>query len=81
MDEDSVITVSYTVEKKNNEQFRGAFDRSTAILMWEKGLNLPAKLIHGIALNQSTDRAFLIDFDLHEPIKWEWSDLHWIQVC
>lgn len=55
---------------KNNETFRGAFDRVMARKLWEKGLNLPRTLLYGVALNQSVDRSFLIDFELRESISW-----------
>jgi len=70
MDNDRIITVTYTVESRNGEKFTGAIDRPTAVKLWELGLKLPKTLIYGIGLNQSLDRFFLIDFDLKEEIEW-----------
>lgn len=71
MDSGEVFIVSYTVDNRNGEKFRGALDRPTAKTLWEKGLNLPGSLISGIALNQSTDRSFMIDYDLSEALPWD----------
>jgi len=70
MDQGEIFSVSYTVENKDGESFRGALDRPMAKMLWEKGLNLPGTLLYGIALNQSTDRSFLIDYELKESIEW-----------
>jgi len=70
MDNDQVVSVSYTIENRNGEKFKGAVDRPTAKKIWEMGLNLPGNLIYGIALNQSMDRSFLIDYELKEAIDW-----------
>jgi len=64
-------SVSYNIETRNGEVFRGAVDRPLAKRIWEKGINLPGELIYGIALNQSTDRPFVIDFELHEDIDYD----------
>lgn len=71
MDQGDVSTISYVVENKNGERFKGALDRPAAKLLWEKGLKLSGDLIYGIALNQSLERSFMIDFDLKESIPWE----------
>lgn len=66
-----VTSVSYTIQTRNGESFKGAVDRPIAKRIWELGLNLPGTMIYGISLNQSPDRFFLIDFELHQPIEWE----------
>lgn len=63
-----VKSVSYNIETRNGETFRGAIDRPLAKKLWENGLNLDGNLIYGIALNQSTDRPFVMDFELHKEI-------------
>jgi len=71
MDVGHVETVSYTIDKKDGEKFKGAIDRPAAKLIWERGLNLPGELISGIALNQSLERSFMIDYDLKEMLPWD----------
>jgi len=71
MDIGAVETVSYTVERKGGERFKGALDRPAAKIIWEKGLNLPGTIIFGIALNQSLEKSFMIDYDLKEPLPWD----------
>jgi len=70
MDGDSVVSISYTIDKRDGEPFRGAIDRPMAKKLWEQGFNLPGTLLYGVALNQSTDRAFMVDFELKEAIEW-----------
>lgn len=65
-----IRSVSYIIETRNGEAFKGAFDRPTAKKVWEIGVKLSGTLIYGISLNQSTDRPFMVDYELHENVEW-----------
>jgi len=68
---DEVDHVMVRVATKNNEPFIGQLTRKDAFSIWKKGLNLPGNLVYGIALIFSTDKPFMIKFQLHEPLDLE----------
>jgi len=68
MDTDSTKLVTFRVLKRNGEPFEGALDRTSAMTIWEKGLNLPKTMIYGISLVAIPKKPFLIDYQLHDLI-------------
>lgn len=71
MDTGSTKSLTYRILTRNGEDFKGALDRTMAMKIWmaKDGLNLPEKMIYGVALVQIPGKPFLFDYHLHEVVE------------